>query len=491
MGLVEAFLFFEYQLFPAPQAPAGEREPKSILMGLFDQLEQQHLQSALPLAARMRPTSLSEFAGQQHFLAPGKLLYRMLQADRISSVIFYGPPGTGKTTLAQLMASHTSRKFVSLNAAASGVKELRNLLENAKDRLMSDGGRTVLFIDELHRFNRAQQDVLLPDVESGIVTLIGATTANPFFSLVSPLISRSQIFEFQPLSKEETVRVLTSALNDKERGLSSWNVSVDPDALDFLADISDGDARRALNALEVAVLSVANAENHVDLHVAEESIQKKAISYDAQGDEHYDAASAFIKSIRGSDPDAALYWMARMLEAGEDPRFIARRIVISAAEDIGNADPQGLILANAAAQATEMVGMPECRIILAQAVTYLASAPKSNAAYLAIDAALDDVRNKRLLPVPIHLKDTHYRGAEQLGHGKGYQYSHAATEGWVPQDYLGVEKSYYHPVERGAEIEIKRRLERLRKKREQHQQESAANTQDSSEHKDEETTEAE
>ena len=456
--------------------------------GLFDQHEAQHLDAAKPLAARMRPRTLDEFTGQQHFLGEGKLLRRMLQADRVSSVIFYGPPGTGKTSLAEIIAKHTKSVFASLNAASVGVKELREVLEAARTRLKTGGQRTLLFVDELHHFNKTQQDVLLPDVESGAVRLIGATTSNPFFALVSPLVSRSQVFEFRSLSREDVLGLMQRALSDRERGFGQHAVTVTDEALSFLAEVCDGDARRALNALEIAVLSVAThqhaatasgqsgndadhslarraGDNTVDLEIAQESIQKKAVQYG--DDEHYDAASAFIKSIRGSDPDAAIYWLARMLEAGEEPRFIARRIVIAASEDIGNADPQALVVAMAAAHATEFVGLPECRIMLAQAVTYLATAPKSNASYLAVDAALDDVRTKRVLPVPTHLRDGHYPGAKRLGHGEGYQYAHDAPEGWVDQDYLGVERTYYQPVDRGFEAELKRRVEEQRARRQQ------------------------
>ncbi len=434
-------------------------------MGLFDRQEADNLERARPLAARMRPRTIDEFVGQAHFLGPGKLLRRMLDADRLTSAIFYGPPGTGKTSLAEVIARQTRREFVPLNAASCGVKELRAALDAARDRLSASGRRTILFVDELHRFNRTQQEVLLPDVESGVVALIGATTANPFFSLVSPLVSRSQVFEFKALSKEDVLSLLKRALADSERGLGGQGVHVTDEALDFLAEVSDGDARRALGALEVAVLSAAEPGTAVDAAVAQDSIQKKAIRYDAAGDEHYDAASALIKSMRGSDPDAAIYWLARMLEAGEDPRFLARRIVIAAAEDVGNADPMALVVAAAAAQAVELVGMPECRIPLAQAVTYVALAPKSNAAYAAIDAAIADVQSRRVLPVPIHLRDASYSGAKRLGHGQGYQYAHDAPEGWVDQDYLGVERHYYEPVERGLEAELRRRLDELRRKR--------------------------
>lgn len=434
-------------------------------MDLFARQEKQRREAALPLAARMRPQSLDEFTGQQHFLGEGKLLRRIIQARRLHSVIFYGPPGSGKTSLAELLARHSDSSFVRLNAAASGVKELRSALDDARARLETSGRRTVLFVDELHRFNRTQQEVLLPDVEAGIVSLIGATTQNPFFSLVSPLVSRSQVFEFKALTKEDVLGLLQRALSDEQRGLGEHHVVATPEALEFLADICDGDARRALTALEIGVLSIAGTGAIFDLEVAQESIQKKAIQYDASGDEHYDAASALIKSMRGSDPDAALYWLARMLEAGEDPRFLARRIVIAASEDVGNADPQALILAQAAAHATEFIGLPECRIPLAQAVTYIASAPKSNASYLAIEAAIDDVHSQRVIPVPMHLRDSHYQGAKRLGHGEGYQYAHSAPEGWVDQDYLGVEKTYYQPVDRGFESEIRKRLEGLRERR--------------------------
>jgi putative ATPase len=431
-------------------------------MGLFDRQEQAARETARPLAARMRPRTLDEFIGQEHFLGEGKLLRRMLHADRLGSVIFYGPPGTGKTSLAELIAIHTRSHFARLNAASAGVKDVRAALDEARTRLETAGLRTVLFIDELHHFNRTQQDVLLPDVEEGIVTLIGATTQNPFFSLVSPLVSRSRVFEFQALSREHVLALLRRALADSERGLAAHHVRATDEALEFLAEVSDGDARRALSALEVGVLSLAGTKQPFDLAVAQESIQKKAIQYDATGDEHYDAASAFIKSMRGSDPDAATYWLARMLEAGEDPRFLARRIVICAAEDVGNADPMALVLAQAAAQATEFIGMPECRIPLVQAVTYIALAPKSNATIKAIDAALDDVRTQRVLPVPMHLRDAHYAGAKRLGHGEGYQYAHDHAGGWVNADYLGVEKTYYEPVDRGLEAELAKRLAELK-----------------------------
>lgn len=427
-------------------------------MNLFARSEASNLDQAKPLAARMRPRNLDEFVGQRHFLGEGKLLRRILAADRLSSVIFYGPPGCGKTSLAEVIAGQTKSVFSRLNAASAGVKEVRAILDQARDRLATGGKATLLFVDELHHFNRTQQDVLLPDVESGVVRLIGATTENPFFSLVSPLVSRSQVFEFKPVASAEVRVVLERALADDERGLGSSGVKADDEALSFLAEISDGDIRRALTALEISALSVPGGR--IDLNVAQESIQKKAVQYD--DDTHYDAASALIKSMRGSDADAAVYWLARMLEAGEDPRFLARRIVIAASEDVGNADPQALVVASAAAQATLMVGMPECRIMLSQAATYVALAPKSNAAYAAINEAMQDVRERRVLPVPKHLQDAHYRGAERLGHGDGYEYAHDSEDGWVDQDYLGVERSYYRPVDRGFESQLRQRMETLK-----------------------------
>lgn len=427
-------------------------------MNLFARSEASNLDKAKPLAARMRPRTLEEFVGQQHFLGEGKLLRRILAADRLSSVIFYGPPGCGKTSLAEVIAGQTKSVFSRLNAASVGVKEVRTILDQARDRLATGGKATLLFVDELHHFNRTQQDVLLPDVESGVVRLIGATTENPFFSLVSPLVSRSQVFEFKSVSPADVRVVLDRALTDSERGLGDLDVTADDESLSFLAEVSDGDIRRALTALEISALSVPGGK--IDLNVVQESIQKKAIQYD--DDTHYDAASALIKSMRGSDPDAAVYWLARMLEAGEDPRFLARRIVIAASEDVGNADPHALVIANAAAQATLMVGMPECRIMLSQAAIYVALAPKSNAAYAAINEAMQDVRERRVLPVPAHLQDSHYKGAEQLGHGEGYQYAHHSEEGWVDQDYLGVDRSYYRPVDRGFESQLQQRLETLK-----------------------------
>lgn len=401
----------------------------------------------------MRPRNLQEFVGQRDFLGQGKLLRRLLEADRLTSAIFFGPPGCGKTTLAQLIAQHTAAAFDTLHAAESGVKDVRSVIERARDRLTAGQQRTVLFLDEIHRFNRAQQDGLLKDVESGVLILIGATTENPFLTLNSPLLSRSHLFRFQPLAVEDLLTLLNRALVDDERGLATRNVPCDENALRYLAERADGDARRALTALEVAVLSQQKhgPNARVTLDVAAESMQQKAINYDAHGDTHYDVTSAFIKSMRGSDPDAAVYWLARMLEGGEDPRFIARRIAICASEDIGNADPQAAILAAAAAQSTERIGHPECEFALAQAAIYLACAPKSNAVTNAINAARADVRQKPLLPVPPHLRDASYRGANQLGHGVDYKYPHDDPDGYVEQDYLGATRAYYNPTDRGHE----------------------------------------
>jgi putative ATPase len=410
----------------------------------------------------MRPRSVEEFVGQEHFFGPGKLLRRMLQADRLTSLLFYGPPGTGKTALAHVIANHTQARFVPLNAVASGTREVRAALEEARAELEDTGRRTILFVDEIHRFNKAQQDVLLPDVEEGRVILIGATTQNPFFAVNSPLLSRSQMFTFEPLTREQIKTLLNRALADRERGLGAHEVVMSPEALDFLAEISDGDARRALTALEIGVLSAEKQPVEFTLAVAQDSIQRKTLDYDATGDQHYDVISAFIKSLRGSDPDAAIYWLARMLEAGEDPRFVARRLVIFASEDVGNADPRALAVATAAAQAVEFVGLPECQLNLAQAVTYLATAPKSNAATVAIGQARADVKSGRTLQVPKHLRDSHYRGAEQFGHGEGYKYAHDFEGGYVEQQYLPEARRYYEPTDRGYEAEIKKRLEELR-----------------------------
>lgn len=414
----------------------------------------------------MRPRDLKEFVGQEHILGEGKLLRRAIDADRITSLILYGPPGTGKTALAHVIANVTNSFFQEINAVSSNVQELRDAIRASKERKRANNKKTILFIDEIHRFNKAQQDVLMPDIESGNPVLIGATTHNPFFSLVSPLISRSIVFELKRLSKEEVIIILKNALKDTKRGLGAMSIKIDKKVLEFLADAADGDARKALNAFEVGALTTLPGKDDMidfNIKVAEESIQKKAIVYDKDEDAHYDTISAFIKSMRGSDPDAALYWLAKMLYAGEDPRFIARRIVICAAEDVGNADPQALVVANAAFQVSEFVGMPEARIPLAQAVCYIASAPKSNAAYLGIDRAMKDVEESRTMEVPKHLKDANYSGADKLGHGEGYKYSHQYKDHYVEQEYIPDKKRYYEPTDMGYEKKIREYLSSLRK----------------------------
>jgi len=429
--------------------------------------EEKVIQADSPLSARMRPRSIEEYVGQKHILGDGKLLSRAINADRVSSLILYGPPGVGKTTLALCIAQKTQSHFERINAVASNVEEMRKILAGAQNRRNSSGRKTILFIDEIHRFNKAQQDVLMPDIEEGNIILIGATVFNPFFALVSPLLSRSLIFELQALTSEDLKVLIKRSLTDKERGLGHLPVHIDDKALEFLSMISDGDGRKVLNALEVAVLTTPKSIDgniHITLEVAEESIQKKQVNYDGDGDAHYDTISAFIKSMRGSDPDAALYWMAKMIYAGEDHRFIARRIVICAAEDVGNADPQALVLANAAFQASEFIGLPEARIILAQAAVYVACAPKSNAAYLGIEKALADVKTQGTQPVPIHLKDGHYKGAAKLGHGVGYKYAHDYPQHYVEQEYMPHKAVYYEPTLQGYEAKIKERMDKLKKK---------------------------
>jgi putative ATPase len=433
---------------------------------LFDDLEQAQRTSVAPLAARMRPRTLAEFVGQRHFLGPGKLLTRMLQADRLGSLLFYGPPGVGKTSLAMVIAHQTKAKFCYFSAPAATVKDIRDVSAEAQNRLAASGAKTILFLDEIHRFNRAQQDVLLDDVETGVLILIGATTENPYFSITGPLISRSTVFRFEPLDGEDILRLLREALRDPERGLGRWRVEAEESALHFLADMSDGDARKALTALEVGVLSQKDeaGEGRIkfNLEVAKESIQQKAVLYDGTGDTHYDLASALQKSMRGSDPDATVYWLARMLAGGEDTRFIARRIAVCAAEDVGNADPMATVLAAAAVQISEFVGLPEAQLVLAQAALYVACAPKSNASAAAIWGAAADVQNEPIRSVPLHLKDSHYPAAKKAGFGAEYKYPQDYEDGFVPQEYLpGPPKRYYCPKDRGGEKNIARHLQRL------------------------------
>lgn len=413
-----------------------------------------------PLAARMRPASLDEVVGQRHILAPGKLLRRAIEADRLDSLILYGPPGCGKTTLAEVIALTTQREFQRASGILGNVAELRKLLETARDRRLREGSETVLFIDEIHRFNKSQQDTLLPYVEEGDVTLIGATTHNPFFFVNSPLVSRSRVFQLEPIPEEDLVGLLRRALADP-RGLGEHAAEVADDALRHLAGVCEGDARKALNALEIAVLTTppdADGIVHVHRSQAEESIQKKAVVYDKNEDEHYDTISAFIKSVRGSDPDAAIYWLAKMLVAGEDPRFICRRLIILASEDIGNADPRALTLATSALQAVDFIGMPEAQLTLSQTTAYLACAPKSNAATLAIGEAIHDIKSGKVLPVPKHLRDAHYAGSKTLGH-TGYQYAHDTEHHFVDQEYAPTDKTYYRPGQQGYEITINQRLD--------------------------------
>ena len=436
-------------------------------MDLFTEDKKTDL-SKLPLAVRMRPRALDEFIGQAHILGKGKLLRRAIEADRLSSVVLFGPPGVGKTSPAWCIANLTKAYYAAVNATTSNVEELRKVISAAKQREANAGRKTILFIDEIHRFNKAQQDVLLPDVEDGNPILVGATVHNPFFSLAAPLLSRSLVCELKSLKENEILQILNSALKDGERGLGKLKVNAEKKALEFLAKTCEGDARRALNALEVGVLTTPKSKDgqiNFDLEAAQESIQKKAVVYDSDEDAHYDTASAFIKSMRGSDPDAAIYWMAKMLYSGEDPRFIARRVCILAAEDVGNADPLALVLANAALQISEFVGMPEARIPLAQAVIYVSSAPKSNASYLAIDKAMQDIENKKVQEVPDHLKDT-TGDAEALGHGKGYKYAHDYPGHFVKQKYTRKKVRYYEPTNIGYEAKIKERLDKIRKEQE-------------------------
>lgn len=439
-------------------------------MDLFDYMREQNQKKDSPLASRLRPTKLEEVEGQQHIIGRDKLLYRAIQADKLSSVIFYGPPGTGKTTLAKVIANTTQAEFTQINATVAGKKDMEQVVQQAKDHQGMYGKRTILFIDEIHRFNKGQQDYLLPFVEDGTIILIGATTENPYFEVNGALLSRSVIFELKPLAKEDIQKILLRALSDSEKGMGSYQAEIDEDALEFLSDMANGDARTALTAVELGVLTTPRGEDgkiHITLAVASECIQKRAVRYDKSGDNHYDTVSAFIKSMRGSDPDAAVYYLARMLYAGEDIKFIARRIMICASEDVGNADPQALSVAVSAAQAAERVGMPEAQIILSQAVTYVACAPKSNAASMAIFQAMEAVKDTQTAPVPVHLMDSHYRGAGKLGHGKGYLYAHDYPNHYVGQQYLPdglTDARFYEPTENGYENQIKRYLAFLKGK---------------------------
>lgn len=440
-------------------------------MDLFEYMRNNVTKKESPLASRLRPVTLDEVVGQQHIIGKDKLLYRAIKADKLSSIIFYGPPGTGKTTLAKVIANTTSASFKQLNATVAGKKDMENVVEEAKSYLGMYGKKTILFIDEIHRFNKSQQDYLLPFVEDGTIILIGATTENPYFEVNGALISRSIIFELKPLLKEDIMVLIKRAVYDTEKGMGAYNAVINQDAMEFLADISNGDARMAINAVELGILTTDRAEDgkiHITLEVAEQCIQKRAVRYDKDGDNHYDTISAFIKSMRGSDPDAAVYYLARMLYAGENINFIARRIVICASEDVGNADPNALVVAASAAQAVHQIGMPEAQIILAQAVTYVASAPKSNASYMAVDKAMEAVKNGRTGAVPPHLMDSHYKGASKLGHGLGYKYAHDYPEHYVSQQYLPDELEgtvFYSPTEIGYEKNIKKHLERLKNKK--------------------------
>lgn len=429
-------------------------------MDLFDYMKEQTLENESPLASRMRPVTLEEVAGQEHIIGKDKLLYRAIKADKLGSVIFYGPPGTGKTTLAKVIANTTSARFKQINATVAGKKDMEVVVKEAQQHLGMYGKKTILFVDEIHRFNKGQQDYLLPFVEDGTLILIGATTENPYFEVNGALLSRSIVFELKPLEKEDICKLLDRAVTDCERGMGSYHAVLHEDAKNFLADISGGDARAALNALELGILTTQKSEDgkiHIDLETASQCIQKRVVRYDKTGDNHYDTTSAFIKSMRGSDPDAAVFYLAKMLYAGEDIKFIARRIMICAAEDVGNADPQALQVAVAAAQAVERLGMPEAQIPLAQAVTYVASAPKSNAAYMAIAEAMEAVKNTKTT-VPVHLQDSHYRGASKMGHGAGYKYAHDYPNHYVEQQYIPSElvgRVFYTPTENGYEQNIR------------------------------------
>ena len=439
-------------------------------MDLFSYMREQNQEKESPLAARMRPTNLEEVVGQQHIVGKDKLLYRAIKADKLSSVIFYGPPGTGKTTLAKVIAHTTQSSFTQINATIAGKKDMEDVVDKAKQTMGAYGKKTILFIDEIHRFNKGQQDYLLPFVEDGTLILIGATTENPYFEVNGALISRSIVFELKPLDIDDIKKLITRAITDKEKGLGAYKADIADDALEFLANMAGGDARNALNAIELGVMTTERSEDgkiHITLEVAAECAQKRVIKYDKSGDNHYDTISAFIKSMRGSDPDAAIYYLAKMLYAGESVTFIARRIMICASEDVGNADPMALIVATSAAQAVERIGMPESQIILSQAVAYVASAPKSNAACVAIEEAMETVKETGNLAVPVHLRDAHYKGAAKLGHGVGYKYAHDYPNHYVEQQYLPYElngKEFYRPGDLGYEIKIKEHMKKIKKK---------------------------
>jgi len=437
-------------------------------MDLFDYVRENTMKSESPLASRLRPTTLDEVVGQRHIIGEDKLLYRAIKADKISSVIFYGPPGTGKTTIAKVIANTTSSEFCQINATASGKKDMEEVIQKAKDNRGMYAKKTILFVDEIHRFNKGQQDYLLPFVEDGTIVLIGATTENPYFEVNGALISRSIIFELKPLDKDDIKILLKRAVYDKEKGMGSYNAKIEDAALEFLSDVANGDARNALNAIELGILTTKKGEDgiiHITLSVAQECIQKRVVKYDKTGDNHYDTISAFIKSMRGSDPDAAVYYLARMLYVGEDIKFIARRIMICASEDVGNADPMALTIAVSAAEAVERLGMPEARIILSQAVTYVATAPKSNAAYNAINMALETVKNEKTGAIPSHLRDAHYKGAAKLGHGEGYLYAHDYPYHYVKQQYLPdelVDVKFYMPTNLGYEEKISEHMRKIK-----------------------------
>ena len=448
---------------------SAAKRRKAAAMDLFDYMRANTMEKEAPLASRMRPTTLDEVVGQKHIIGKDKLLYRAIKADKLGSVIFYGPPGTGKTTLAKVIANTTSARFEQINATVAGKKDMEEIVKNAKDSIGMYGQKTILFVDEIHRFNKSQQDYLLPFVEDGTITLIGATTENPYFEVNNALLSRSRIFELKPLEKQDIRELVMRAVYDMEKGMGTYGADITDEAADFLADVANGDARAALNAVELGILTTDKSDDgkiHITIDVAAECIQKRVVRYDHDGDNHYDTISAFIKSMRGSDPDAAVYYLARMLYAGEDVKFIARRIMICASEDVGNADPNALVVAVSAAQAVERIGMPESQIILSQAAAYVATAPTSNAAYMGIAKAMKTVADTRTMPVPAHLQDRHYKGAEKLGHGLGYKYAHDYPNHYVTQQYLpdGMEgMRFYEPSENGYEKKIREHMEFIRR----------------------------